>query len=319
MKGLNNEYLFKVLTDKGNKSINNVNIGDKLYEYGTGNLLEVKDLVKVSGPVHMIFYSDGRHGFYLQNQYIYNGNIMLLLDDIISNKASKSSHIIQYQIDFNSDKVVNPLFPDPYVAGALFAYADYENENISIPLYFKQSDEFWVNLTDEIIPADAIDKSDVPSIYFIYNGDLSETPITWDKLFPNYKFYAKDGDGYPIFPIEYERGSIKDRNKFIRGIFDMGYIKEIFPDGTVGIVGRNDKILKEIQKILWSIGVISIIKYDSLLYKMRGYEYKLELTGDYRMYPGLFNNINNIENTIMNETSTLYPYNNNSIDVYSSI
>ena len=31
MKGLNNEYLFKVLTDKGNKSINNMNMELEIY------------------------------------------------------------------------------------------------------------------------------------------------------------------------------------------------------------------------------------------------------------------------------------------------
>ena len=39
----------------------------------------------------------------------------------------------------------------------------------------------------------------------------------------------------PVIPSIYAKGSIKERIQFIRGAFDIGYSKKIFPNNTIGV------------------------------------------------------------------------------------
>lgn len=318
MIGKNEEHSFGVITSNGVKPIEEVNIGDKVYEYKTSKLLEVRGIQCESAPVDVVVYSDGRSGMYLRNSLIFNGYAVVNLCDIYEGRISKKANIIQYPIEFNANKVVIPLDPSPYLAGALLMYSDHTKEEISVPLYLNTTYEMIVNMMNDangLFTKNHLSDPIYPTVNFIYKGDLTETAVTWKDLFHGYKFDATTDTSDRIFPIEYERASIKDRLKFLRGIFDMGYIRNVFPDGVVGIVGNDSKALVEVQKILCSVGILSRIKYDSFLSQMRGISYKLELMGDHLVHPDLFHDVYHIMDTIKDETKALYPTTPNFVDI----
>ena len=238
--------------------------------------------------------------------------------------------ISQYIINYNQKKIVAPLYPDPYIAGALLIYGDENDQCLNLP-----SDSLAVNNLfahkyqlnyGGIVSPDG-------KVYFRYNGKSVDDLITWKEFFSQYVFAGspENLENPPIVPLEYARASIADRLKFIRGVFDVGYMKRLFPN-SCGIAHTSKAKLVEVQKVLWSLGILSIITYDdvtpcllqldkistplepldpytgnlrvSIEFKIptsyKGKDYRLYVLGKTSRYPGYFYNIDSIENMIEN-------------------
>lgn len=323
--GLNNSYTLKVLTEDGIKDVTELRPGDHVYEYKTGNLLEVREVFKSKPqPTYHVFFSDQRSASFLEDDLIFTGNDIVKVESIVGkSKLWRFFNINQYPIEFNKDKVITPPIPDPYVAGPLLAFGNYAKEFINLPSYFYKSSEFINNFYDELVDITPVNpiKSSIEDFTMQFISNDTSSVITWKGFFPDCNF---DGEPYTLlnkpFPLKYIRSSINDRKKFIRGIFDVGYIKDIFDgSGSIGIVGNNSYHLKEVQKILWSLGILSFVSYDPMLYQFRGFQFKLSLIGDHSLYPGLFSDPNHISDTIKTETSILEQLTNNSLNIKNII
>lgn len=289
-------YRIKVLTSDGVKPIDEINIGDKVYEYETNNLLEVTGIMKYKpSTVYYVVYSDGRCTMFLENEPYFDG--WQIIKDGFNHESRVN--IIQPPIEFNKDKVVNPLPMDPYLAGPLFVYGDHNNPLVNLPYYYTNKlDEKY--LESLYLIQNIYDMNNNPYILFNDIRDESECAIAWNELYERFninKFYK---DQITEFPIEYIRASFNDREKFIRGIFDIGYSKDIFENG-IGIVGSNKVMMNEVQRMLISLGVISKITYSPVLHRIRGFEFRLDIINHYSSDPGLFHNIENIMEVIEHE------------------
>jgi hypothetical protein len=231
----------------------------------------------------------------------------------------------------SDNKVTNPVSPDPYVAGALLIYGDQKDPYINLPSFTSAinttlAHKYQLNYANE--------RSANGNFYFRYNGAPFDKLITWDEFFPNYTFSAKPGnlENPSDVPLEYHRSSIRDRIQFIQGVFDAGYDKTIFPN-SCGIAHISGSKLLEVQKILWSLGILSTITYDqSILCRMepdkisiseptipstggnikvdisfkipssyKNKDYRLYVLGKNSIYPGMFYNVESIENLIQNK------------------
>lgn len=86
------------------------------------------------------------------------------------------------------------------------------------------------------------------------------------------------------------------------GVFDIGYNKTRFPD-FVAIEHWDENRLKIIQRILWSLGIPSVIEYDPVYKDDDGVYHKYSYNRDFRLrilgkksnYPGFFYDINELE------------------------
>lgn len=307
-----------VQTQRGNIPIDNLNVGDVVYSYESGRELEILGFTNYDENIYKVEYNDGRFSY----------NTGRELDRM------KNMSISQNYIDYNKKKIVNPLYPDPYIAGALLIYGDqtdpYLNlttDNSNINNFF--SNKYQLNYADEV--------SDNGKSYFRYNGDSVDKKITWEEFFSNYVLLGRQENtkDSSIVPLEYHRSSISDRLKFLRGVFDMGYDKELFPNGC-GIAHTSKDNLLEVQKILWSLGILSTITYDQTVpclmkvdkistdtpmliddrvivnvnieFKIpenyKGRDYRLYILGKQSNYPGFFYNVDSIENMIGNSYKT---------------
>ena len=122
MIGKNEVIPINVLTQKGVKAIEDVDIGDIVFEYKTSRLLEVYDVNRYNiGPIYEVTYSDKRKEFYSVQDYIYTGySIIPFIRLLRYPKETKLGIIKSYQTDFElPDEVRDELILDPYIVGAL--------------------------------------------------------------------------------------------------------------------------------------------------------------------------------------------------------
>lgn len=288
MVGLNEYIETKIITHKGIINISEVNIGDKVYEYNTGKLLEVRGIKKSKDTeIFEVTFSDKRTSLRTHDEILPAGEI-----------ETKP-------LEFNHDKVVKPLYPDPYIAGALFIYGNHEDKYLSLPLDMDAANNEFANKYN----LDYGNRLDHNIVYFSYSYTPNKL-ITWREFFKDYDFYAKTKKkSSPIIPNEYMYGSIKDRIQFIMGVFDLGYDKTRFPD-FVAIQHWNEDMLKLVQKILWSLGVPSVVEYDPIyrddermIHKyLYNREYRLRILGDKSRWPGFFYDINKLEHFIIEDS-----------------
>jgi hypothetical protein len=300
MFGYRERIPIKVLTDKGVVPIDTLVPGEFVYEYHTGNLLEIKDIVDLDvDDVYEVEYSDHRKSYYQSKDYIYLGNSVSRIGDFFKNKFSMkleniNSNFTQFPLEYEKNRIRKQLVPDPYIAGALLIYGDLNLEFINLPSN--------MNIPTSLLYKYNLDYGntvDGNKNTFICLGDPYKREITWNKFFPLSNFYAKThNNNDPIIPNEYLLGNINDREQFIRGIFDIGCDFNVYKD-FIAISHSEELMLNEVQKILWSLGILSHVVYNPK-YETGNRLYHLIILGDYNNYPGLFYNINKIEKSIEN-------------------
>lgn len=296
MLGINEYIPIYVQTHRGILAIDDLVYNDIIYEYGTGNELKVID---VTGPdpdvIYDVKYSDDRSQIYRAHDHVFTGNSVVEVNHIFG--KDKFPEIPLKPIELYRSKISRPLHPDPCIAGALIIFGRYDTPYINLPLDRNGVNQLFAHKYN----LDYADKLEDNTTFYAYNGADKSKPITWKEFFPYYDFYATSGMKYsPLIPDEYTRASINDRWKFIRGVFDVGYDPVMFPD-NVGIASDSEDRLKEVQKMLWSLGVPSKVSFDPHLPLARGRTYQLDVIGRYDGYPGFFYDINNIRKTIRND------------------
>lgn len=274
--------MYKVITTQGIKPITDVNIGDKLYEYGTGDPIEVKDVLTTECMNSVkITFTDGREEVYGCCEYVPVG-VLVTAKEIVDKETPGCFYL--YEVEFDRKRITEPLYPDPYVAGAFFMYGDYSDEYLNLPLNRVEannniSHKYNIDYFDGRIGNN--------KVYYQWKGKKTDTPITWEEFFPGYDFYAKYRCGVqPPIPLEYMFGWKSDRVQFIRGAFDVGYHPELTPD-QVSVNHWSKERLEWLQWMVWSMGIPAEIK-DYPEYKDDRVRYQLNILGEGDRYPGFF-------------------------------
>jgi len=273
-----------IQTDRGNIHIDDINIGDIVYDYTSGAEHEVRAVVDSRvEDIYQIIYTDDRCSYHRESELIYVGGSTItcihgLMLDFKENpnfeNNPQAGNIIQYPIKYPNVKT--PLNPDPYLAGALLIHGDLNYKHINLP-YGRSQANNYINNKYQTYHGHTINGY---LEYFIRKGDPDNNKIEWEELFPKYSLLT--------ISDEYIRASINDRWQFIRGAFDIGYLKELSPD-KVSIFSRDKNRLIDFQKILWSVGVISTInKYINEDQKNDHIIYMLEVHCDIDLYPSFF-------------------------------
>lgn len=296
MVGLNEEIRSRVLTPRGIVNKKDLVPGDKVYEYETNELLEVQDIVKL-GPVSVwrVEYTDGRTDVFPITSNVFTGDNIIPLAEALKRGCRNFTHVEQHQVDFKLG-VQKKLFPDPYIAGALITYGNYDDPYINLPIDRDAANEEFA-FKYGITYAEKVGKD---CCYYTWNDSRpKDVPITWKEFFPEHTFYAKDRRiGDPIIPKEYKYASIKERTQMVTGIFDIGYDKYLNPD-SVMINHKTEFRLREVQKLLWTLGIVSGITYDCTMRNGRTYILRVHRTKE--GWPGFFYNIDSICQMIEND------------------
>lgn len=304
IQGLNNLVSYKVKTTKGDIPVEKINIGDKVLSYYTGEELEVKDVVKSElSEVWNVFYTDGRMARYCSDSLIYTGDTIRFFKDCINepdlHKIFKPLN--QYQINFNNDTVKDQLNPDPYLAGALYVYGDFDDEYVNLPITASEGIRLFINkyLFDDKILEDPISLEN-HRIHF--RSSKTNELITWKEFFP-IKYLEYPLTYTRLIPNEYMYSTVKNRIQFISGILDVNFRDDIFHTNP-GVVNSSKFVLEQVQSMLHSLGVISLIRYDPSISKFKGYDYRLDIMRTSNQWPAFFYSIKNIE-TLIRETDTM--------------
>ena len=324
----------KVQTERGDVPIEQVTVGDVVYEYNTGRPYEVIDIVEEDRMMYRAKYNDGRIMYHSE------GEVDVLKSIVPSQEC----------IRFGS-RIANPLQTDAYTAGAFLVYGDRSDEYMNLPFDISCVNIHFGNLYniefDNTLPVDG-------KRYYRFKGSPVGSRIKWIEFFPNLNsgtiinatmdtssqnlgseggsvsvnidlHYYGPNASTNLIPLEYQHARIVDRMKFIRGVFEMGYNRLIFPNDC-GIAHWDKKYLEEVQKILWSLGILSVIEYDeetasgyhpvittnvsqlesgggsvsvNIEYKPNeGRFWQLYVVGKSAVEPGLFYNIETIENML---------------------
>lgn len=280
-------YPINIPTQRGIIELKDIVPGDYVFEYKSSEPIKVIDIPKpTKSKIYKVTYSDGTTQYVNDSDYIYTGTSIVPVYSVSTDTTFND--IRCYPIKYNN-KVYSPLDPDPYIAGAFLIYGDYEDEFINLPSYMTGINEVFAHKYSVEYDMDHI--NDVSKMYFKRIGDIDNKTITWKEFF-------NGEDINKIIPNKYAYASIKDRVQFIRGVFDTGYLLKIFRDDTVGIVNKSEERLKELQKILYSLGIISKVSYDTAIDPGNNNNYKLEIGGMHHGYPGFTYLINNIEHLL---------------------
>lgn len=310
MIGLNSRIPVQIQTRNGIIPIEKATVGDIVYEYKSGKELEIKQIIQSDiDDVYKIKYTDGRISCHMYSDLVFTGDIITDVKTLLNrdqyslkrnpehNSRSYVGNIVQYPMEYKYP-ISTPLFPDPYITGALLTYGEFNDPYINLPLDRRSADQLFAHKYH----LNFADKLGNNKVYFRFDGNSGDQLITWNEFFPHYDIYATSRNSFsPMIPIEYTRASLNNRWQFIQGVFDIGYSIDMFP-GSVGIAHINEIKLLEIQKMLLSIGVLSKISYDPNLPLAQGRNYRLDIIGKYDGYPGFFYDINNIERALLNDT-----------------
>ena len=259
-----------VQTSNGNRNIEDVIPGDTIYDID-GNLHEVLDTVDSDKEdVYRIIYSDRRIDYYRGSELFVCNNKIGPVKDIYLRKIDVSLRkaFRQRPIDYCNSSVDQRGFwrdpyIDPYTTGVLLTYGDFNDPNMNLPLYRTTINNYFTNKYN----LNYAKFGKLPKVYYTYNG-LKE-PIQWKDFFENI-----NTEDTCEFQYEYSRSSLYDRWKFIRGVFDFGNVDDEF---FIKIGHHDEKRLFMVQKMLWSLGIISSVTYDP--HDMpNGWKYSLTIT-----------------------------------------
>ena len=298
-----NDYLCtKVFTNHGIKDIKDViPFFDTVYDYITGKEINVQRVVPLNlGNYYCGIYTDGRASFYHECDAIYEGN-----GKIIPISTFNRSICIRFRnpLEHNPipfDNVIrSPLPIDPYVLGILYTYGDFTDEYVNIgniPLRV---------ISDILLNRDwgftSASWSTDNSKYYLHK-DGNNKKIEWNTFFnpllflsiENDVFWRHDQERYNIIPDDYKYGSLLDRMKFIRGVIDMSYDKDLSPD-NITITSNDLTKIQEIQKVLWSLVILKKSHVIHMEHELVIYNFHLSIVDGLKRYPGLFHRLDNIE------------------------
>lgn len=288
MRGLNGYYKTMVITKQhGVIPTSELVPYDIVYAYAEGQSLVVKGIEKTPvNDMYEIQYTDGRKMFVSYDDIVSTGIppfSRIPVKELVKYKDVSSFMVHQPVIEFWKHPVYDI---DPYTAGALFLYSDPVDPYVNLPTKMTSLDTM-LSYAHHLQISSYVTGS---KVYFTYTDRNPLSRLKWNEMFPEYKFFAKDNRiNDPIFPIEYTMGSIDDRFQLVRGIFDMGYDPSF--KGSLTIIHSHEYKLKEVQRILWSLGILSTVRYDPDLMIDKHINFRLDVHGYHHNAPNLFQNV----------------------------
>ena len=257
MSILNSKIPRYILTKRGIINENEIVPGDIFYEYGTGNELEVTGVEpQPFETMYLVKYSDSREDIVTNGELIYSGTYLFYPMDI--DKVDKGS-LIPTVLKYNHQVPMSNT--DAYLSGAFLSYGDLSSKYLSIKTSVLNDNlDYMLNLY----------KAGESGEYTLFKYKKNdEECITWEEYFKDFAVSPN-----MVYPMKYLYGSLNTRKRFLRGVFDCGYDKELSPD-DVSILHDNLNILHQIQRMLWSCGILSYVFTEKT---MKGY-YRLQLLG----------------------------------------
>ena len=231
-----------VLTKRGIIDETEIYPGDILYEYLTGNELEVTGVESVEfDKMCLIKYTDNREAIIADSELVYSGKYLFYPIDIEKVELGK---LYQSVLKFGSQIPMSNV--DAYVGGALLTAGDLSSEYVTI-----ESSRMADNNFDKMIGLYAA--GDYGDYTAFKHKPTDEDCVKWEDYFP--EFYVKED---MEIPLRYLFGSLNVRRRWLRGAFDFKYNMDLSPD-DVTMSHRNINVLKNVQKVLWSCGILSYI------------------------------------------------------------
>lgn len=304
----------RIHTDKGIIPIEKIIPTDRVYDFKTGALHEIRGIFHSDKQeVYQLEFTDGRKDYFRYEEPLFIGDQITNIKTIIKimENAEADSPVSNWTLIGDLKQIPleyhgrEELLPDPYIAGALIIYGDSGSEYINLPLDRSKADQFF-SAKYKLNHADKLGEN---TVFFRYDGTNGDELITWKAFFPNQTFLAKTKEPKdPIIPNAYLFASINDRWQFVRGAFDIGWSKEMFPK-SCSIAHHQEWKLLALQELLLSLGVLSIVSYAPNLPLARGRKYRLDVLSPDNKWPGFFYNIDSIEKMILSkETEASFPY-----------
>lgn len=244
-KGMNQLYSINVITTRGNVPIDKLVPGDNVYEYKTGYTHEVQSIQKTE-CIDMIevIYSDKRTSLHGRNERMFVGagtDKICSVETFIKFGGAISESIPQYSYTLNE----RPGAYNPYVDGALFMYGDINDLYLNIKV---SNHAPWRSILNHYNWGCRIANN---RIYFT-------DPLTlYGKIARSaYKSCILNNDYTPKCPCELNYAW---RKQIVKSAFDLGYRPNC--SETCSIFSESDEKLEWLQKVLWSLGVITLITY----------------------------------------------------------
>lgn len=300
-------YPVMIHTNRGLLEIRDIMPGDCVYEYGTSRQVPVERLVfEEPRYLYGVKYTDRRTQHFTELDHVYDGvksyKIPELHDYLKHHRNIRYfGEIKTFPIDFGT-KIQTELVPDPLVAGALLTHGDYDDPYMNLPMDREGINNHFAHRYN-LDYANCIGEN---KVYYKFNGAPADSRITWKEFFPKYPMYLTTKCFHDeLIPVEYQRASIMDRWHYVQGAFEIGFNKNMFPE-SVSITHKSERRLLEFQKMLWSLGIMSIVSYDPNLPLARGREFRLDLVGKFEGYPGFFYDVENIEHVSRNDYKPLH-------------
>lgn len=309
MQLMNDVIDYRVITKRGVLPVSKLNIGDYVYDFITGNAIEVNGIEKTEKTdAYIVTYTDKRSMQLLNSDKMFTGELVMPLDDIIVkiNLAAGINTIfvplIQHRLEFDKNTVKAPIVnPDPYTAGIFYAYGDFNDKYANLPITLHEAERMFLDQYNYRLNG----LGGAGRVYFCRPN--TDYPLLWEELFADgfqYElWYDKEVRVARDIPDRFVYGTVKERIQFISGIFDAGFQPEFFED-SVGIVGNNTHILQEVQKMLWSLGVISTVTFDPNLHIFNGIDYKLQIFKSEEKFPIFLYNIDKI-NRVLDQSNIM--------------
>ena len=233
-----------MITERGNIPILDIKAGDRIYEYYNCRIHTIEAVDEIEEELYRVDFSDGRVCWYDTAE----------LDELL-----KTFHFTQKEVYYGEKFDLNILDPDPYLAGPMLLFGDFNDEEVAIPASIAsiQPGFYDSNVKLANVHLRSHLSSDGKNYHYSRMDDPNDTNLKWADLFKKYPSFNRDEGN--IFPIEYERAWIKDRIRMIQGIFEFATNVKKYKDSIT--IEFNDKDrLEYLQNLLLGLGVKSVIR-----------------------------------------------------------
>lgn len=307
------ELDYRVITPDGDVPITSIRPGDYVYNYLSGEVIEVKKIVRLTGAFYSVFYSDGRIIQCLDYELILDGtgftNVKFLKNKIESGCNTDELPVRRYDFEKCRENLFNPA-----LIGALYVYGDWSKDYANLPITPMRAQELYgysyiydVKRSRKLSPEDSYIEFVKPTEENILRPLLWKNKIKFTDLFHTDYFYEICSKEERTIPKKYMYSNVKTRNDFLSGIFDVRkhYISD---SGEIVLFCNNMTVVKEIQKMLWSLGIISISSYSQKRSKVFGYDYEIVIKKRDEKVPDFIYNTDDISNIITERTKKEYEF-----------
>lgn len=327
MELFTNQYLKNyVITGRGVLEASDIVPGDIVYSYNGSKPLEVigtrKSPMMIISKLH---YNDGRVQYVQHGETILNGNELKTFDDHVSDNPLFAPET--NLVDFNSRTIPENINPYEF---ALVFFGDTSIPFANMASYPLVCNDYKTFGNQTFMHEICYNYDLLPYLYkgkfYFKTTNLSDLTynedelITWKDLFPNI-----DVTENHILYQRFRYASFYNRIRLVRGIFDLTFNpKSIVENHEISIYNPSEDNLKDVQSILWSIGINSKVEYTTRHIHSEYEEldtsdlYKLTILDDIydsKVLSLIFNNYEALEELIKDESDLLHHKSGNPLEV----